>query len=97
MLDWHESLTSPSGEVFRKVWAPVPAAEATELVAAGALVMIDSCGDGCVGVDWLDSNDRRAVAKRGMALARGDHGELQRWESGSGQIAIFVDGGDLRR
>ncbi len=71
--------------------------EAHSLVESGALVMIDSCGDGCVGIDWLSDRERREVLKRGMTLSRSDHGEFQRWESRAGQVAVFVDGGDLRR
>lgn len=97
MSEWHGSLKSPEGEVFCWVAGPLTPADAQELVAQGALVMIDTCGDGCVGVDWLDENERKAVAKRGMALSRRDHGEFQRWESQSGRVAVFVDGGDLRR
>jgi len=98
MSDWHESLTSPTGEVFhRATTGPLSKAEALELVQSGALVMIDSCGDGCVGIDWLSDRERRDVVKHGMTLSRRDHGEFQRWESHAGQVAVFVDGGDLRR
>ena len=96
--DWHESLTSPTGEVFHRASTdPLTVHEALSLVESGALVMIDSCGDGCVGIDWLSDKERQAVAKRGMLLSRRGYGEFQRWESHAGQVAVFVDGGDLRR
>jgi hypothetical protein len=96
--DWHESLTSPSGEVFHRVGDELlTAQEALSLVESGAWVMIDSCGDGCVGIDWLSDRERRDVAKRGMTLSRNGYGRFQRWESHAGQVAVFVDGGDLRR
>jgi hypothetical protein len=98
MSDWHESLTSPTGEEFRRVLPrPLSKQEALSLVESGALVMIDSCGDGCAGIDWLTARERREVVKRGMTLSRRGVGEFQRWESRAGQVAVFVDGGDLRR
>lgn len=98
MSDWHEFLTSPSGDVFHRAnGESLSKDEALELVQSGALVMIDSCGDGCVGIDWLSDRERREVVKRGMTLSRRNHGEFQRWETRAGQVAVFVDGGDLRR
>ncbi|MEV0251850.1 hypothetical protein AB0H76_35040 [Nocardia sp. NPDC050712] len=97
MTSSHPRLISPNGEIFYPVTEPLTKARAAELVAAGALIAIDPCGDGCTDVTWLTDRERKSALARGMTLSRRALGRFQQWQSPTGTVVVLVDGGDLRR
>lgn len=70
--------------------------EAMKIVAGGAPLAIDPCGDGCAGTRWPTASEIRHYIERGSILKRRTSGEFFLCRTEEENVFILLTGGDLR-
>ena len=97
VVGMHEgNLHSPDGDIYRLVARRVSPDRAQELLASGAMVVVDDCGcGGYCGLFWPAASERTDMATRRPQLKRNRFGWLDEWADGAGTSLLFVNG-DVR-